>query len=36
MVSPAELERLLEGTGWRLERTLDSSDTYVAVIDKAG
>ena len=35
MVSPAELERLLDGTGWRLSRTLDSDDTYVAVIDKA-
>ncbi len=34
MVSPAELERLLEGTGWRLSRTLDSDDPYVAVIDK--
>jgi SAM-dependent methyltransferase len=35
MVSPTELERLLERTGWRLSRTLDSDDTYVAVIDKA-
>jgi hypothetical protein len=35
MVSPGELERLLDGTGWRLSRTLDSDDTYIAVIDKA-
>jgi SAM-dependent methyltransferase len=35
MASPAELEHLLEGTGWRLSRTLDSDDTYIAVIDKA-
>jgi SAM-dependent methyltransferase len=35
MVSPAELERLLDGTGWRLSRTIESDDPYVAVIDKA-
>jgi SAM-dependent methyltransferase len=34
MVSRPELEDLLDGTGWRLERVLDSEDTYVAVIDK--
>jgi SAM-dependent methyltransferase len=34
MVSRDELEDLLEGTGWRLARTIDSADTYVAVIDK--
>lgn len=34
MVSPAELEELLDGTGWRLSHTLDSDDTYVAVIEK--
>jgi SAM-dependent methyltransferase len=34
MVSAVELEGLLEGTGWRLTRTLDSDDTYIAVIDK--
>lgn len=34
MVSPAELEELLAGTGWHLARTLDSCDTYVAVIEK--
>lgn len=35
MVSPAELEEILAGTRWRLARTLDSDDTYVAVIGKA-
>lgn len=35
MVARAELEELLEGTGWRVARTLDSDDTYVAVIEKA-
>jgi hypothetical protein len=34
MVSPAELERLLDGTGWRLARTLASDDTYVAIVEK--
>jgi SAM-dependent methyltransferase len=34
MVSQAELEELLEGTGWRLERVLESEDTYIAIIDK--
>ena len=34
MVSPEELEELLAGTGWHLARTIDSGDTYVAVIDK--
>jgi SAM-dependent methyltransferase len=34
MVSPAELEELLAGTGWQLARTIDSGDMYVAVIDK--
>ena len=34
-VSPAELAELLEGTGWRLERTLhDASASYVALIAK--
>jgi SAM-dependent methyltransferase len=36
MVSRKELEGLLEGTGWRLNRVLESEDTYVAVIDKVG
>jgi SAM-dependent methyltransferase len=35
MVSPAELTEILEGTGWRLDRTIDSDDTYVAVIEKS-
>ena len=34
MVSPAELERLVDGTGWRLSRVLESDDTYVAVLDR--
>jgi hypothetical protein len=35
MVSRAELEGLVEGTGWKLTRTIDSDDTYVAVLEKA-
>ena len=34
MVSRDELEGLLDGTGWQLERALESEDTYVAIIDK--
>jgi hypothetical protein len=34
MVGRDELEELLDGSGWQLERTLDSDDTYVAVIEK--
>jgi SAM-dependent methyltransferase len=34
MVSPDELRELLAGTGWRLARTIDSDDTYIAVIEK--
>jgi len=34
MVSRDELEELLAGTGWRLARTIDSDDTYIAVIEK--
>jgi SAM-dependent methyltransferase len=34
MVGPDELRDLLEGTGWALERTIDSDDTYIAVIGK--
>jgi SAM-dependent methyltransferase len=34
MVSREELKELLDGTGWRLERVLESEDTYVAVIQK--
>jgi SAM-dependent methyltransferase len=36
MVSPAEMEAILDGSGWRLTRTIDSDDTYVAVIEKDG
>jgi SAM-dependent methyltransferase len=35
MVSQAELEDLIDGTGWQLSRVLESNDTYVAIIDKA-
>jgi hypothetical protein len=35
MVSQEELEELLDGTGWRLDRVLESDDTYIAVIQKA-
>jgi hypothetical protein len=34
MVGRDELEDLLDGTGWTLARTIDSDDTYIAVIDK--
>ena len=34
MVSPEELEEILDGTGWRLRRVIPSDDTYVAVIEK--
>jgi SAM-dependent methyltransferase len=34
MVSQPELEGLLEGTGWYLERVLESEDMYLAVIQK--
>ena len=36
MVGRDELEELLDGSGWRLERTIDSDDTYVAVISRGG
>jgi SAM-dependent methyltransferase len=35
MVSQAELEDLLDGTGWQLRRVLESEDTYVAIVEKA-
>jgi SAM-dependent methyltransferase len=35
MVSRAELEELVDGTGWELARTIDSDDTYVAVLEKS-
>ncbi len=34
MVGTDELRDLLDGTGWTLERTIDSDDTYIAVIEK--
>jgi hypothetical protein len=34
MVSPTELEEILDGTGWRVGRLLESDDTYVAVVEK--
>jgi hypothetical protein len=34
MVSRAELEELVDGTGWTLARTLDSDATYIAVLEK--
>jgi SAM-dependent methyltransferase len=34
MVPQQELEDLLDGTGWRLERVLESEDTYLAIIGK--
>ena len=34
MVGREELRELLAGTGWTLERTIDSDDVYVAVIGK--
>jgi SAM-dependent methyltransferase len=34
MVSPEELEGILRGTGWQLSTTLDSDDTYIAVISR--
>jgi SAM-dependent methyltransferase len=34
MVSPDEMTEILDGTGWHLARTIDSPDTYVAVIEK--
>jgi hypothetical protein len=34
MVSRDALEDILEGTGWRLARTIDTDDMYVAVIDR--
>jgi SAM-dependent methyltransferase len=33
-LSIPELERLLDGTGWRLSRTLGAGPSYVAIIDR--
>ena len=35
MVSPDELRELAEPAGWRVARTIDSDDTYVAVLEKS-
>jgi SAM-dependent methyltransferase len=35
MVSRDELREILAGTGWTLARTLDSDDTYVAIVEKS-
>ncbi len=34
-LSPAELEELVAGTGWRLTRTLGDGPSYVAILDRA-
>jgi SAM-dependent methyltransferase len=34
MVGRDELRELLGGTGWTFERTIDSDDTYIAIIEK--
>jgi SAM-dependent methyltransferase len=34
-LSPAELEELVDGTGWRLTRTLGDGPSYVAILDRA-
>lgn len=34
-VSPLELTELLEGTGWRLSRTLGNGPSYVAIVDRS-
>jgi hypothetical protein len=36
MVSPDQLREIVDGTGWYLTETIDSDDTYIAVIEKAG
>jgi hypothetical protein len=35
MVSPAEMRDILDRTGWHLAQTIDSDDTYVAVLEKS-
>jgi hypothetical protein len=36
MLAPGELERLVEGTGWRVARILDSdSPRYEIVLERA-
>jgi len=34
-LSRRELTELLDGTGWRLSRTLGDGPSYVAIIDRA-
>jgi SAM-dependent methyltransferase len=34
MVSRAELEAIADGTGWQVARTIESDDTYIAVLEK--
>jgi hypothetical protein len=34
-LSPHELTELLEGTGWRLSRTLGEGLSYVAIVDRS-
>jgi SAM-dependent methyltransferase len=34
LVSPAELETIVEGTGWKVARLLDDDELYVAVLEK--
>ena len=36
MVSPDQLREIVDGTGWYVAETIDSDDTYIAVIEKAG
>jgi hypothetical protein len=33
-VSPEELQELVEGTGWRLSRTLGDGPSYVAILER--
>jgi hypothetical protein len=33
-ISPDELETLVEGTGWRIARTLGEGPSYVAILDR--
>jgi len=36
MVSSDQLREIVDGTGWYVAETIDSDDTYIAVIEKAG
>jgi SAM-dependent methyltransferase len=35
LVSPAELEMLVEGTGWQVHRIIDGTPVYVVVLDRS-